>query len=119
MIERGELTGCSCGFHIDSVTVHDADGTMLDVEEALDRRDDPSLFFIAQRSTIQEISVTAMPADPGACVRACSVYALYWAVIHDGEETLHRIYCARIGTALAMTAAADVEVLRCRPPLLI
>lgn len=69
MIERQELTECSCRFKITNVTVHDADGT-LEIEEALDRLDDPSLFFIAQRSSLQEVSLTAMPSDPGATV-AC------------------------------------------------
>jgi hypothetical protein len=91
MIEREELTGCSCRFDIKSITVHDADGTMLDTETAPERQDDPGLFFIAQRTTLQEISLTAMPSDPPAMVRACSVDAVCWAAIHDGEERLQRI----------------------------
>jgi hypothetical protein len=46
---------------------------------------------IAQRTILQEVSLTAMPADCGAIVRACSLEAMAWQVIRDGEETLQRI----------------------------
>jgi hypothetical protein len=90
-VERQELTGCSCRFKIGNVTVRDADGSVLDIEEALARQDDPGLFFVAESSTLQEVSVTAMPSDPGATIRACSETAAAWAVIRDGEARLRRL----------------------------
>jgi phage head maturation protease len=92
MIERGSLNGVSCSFQIENVAIFDADGDELSAEEAVERGpDDPDLIVIAQRTILREISVTAMPADAGAFVRACSLEAVAWQMIRDGEETLHRI----------------------------
>ena len=85
-----ELTGVSGGFHIGSVSVHDADGTALEVEKALERQEDPSLFFYVQRSILQEVSLCSMPADPNAIVRACGLDAECWRMIRQGEATLRR-----------------------------
>jgi hypothetical protein len=91
MVVREERTGVSGGFHIGSVSVHDADGTALDVEKALERQEDPSLFFYVQRSILQEVSLCSMPADPNAIVRACGLDAECWRMIRQGEATLRRI----------------------------
>jgi hypothetical protein len=66
--------------------------TCFDLEEAIERGpEDPGLVVIAQRTILMEVSVTAMPADRNACVRACSPEGIAWQIIHDGEEKLDRI----------------------------
>jgi hypothetical protein len=91
MVERGELTGCSCRFGIQRISIHDGDGNILDVDEALERRHDPDIFFVAERSVLEEVSITAMPSDPGAVIVACSPEAVAWSVIRDGEARLRRL----------------------------
>jgi hypothetical protein len=90
-IERGEVGGCSCSLKIDSVAIFDADGTPLDVEEAIERQDDPALVVIAQRTVLREVSITATPADKNAFVRAVGLNAEAWRMIRQGEAELQRI----------------------------
>jgi phage head maturation protease len=91
-IERGSLNGVSCSFQIENVAIFDADGGELSAEETVERGpDDPDLIVIAQRTILLEVSLCAMPADRGAIVRACSLEAMAWQIIREGEETLHRI----------------------------
>jgi hypothetical protein len=86
------LAGCSCGFRIENVAIFDADGTPLDVEEAIERgADDPDLIIIAERTVLREVSITATPADRNACVRAIGIDAEAWRMIRQGEATLRRI----------------------------
>jgi HK97 family phage prohead protease len=91
-IERGSLNGVSCGFRIESVAICDSDGDEISVEEALERGpDDPDLTVIATHTTLREVSITSVPADRNACVRACSIDGAAWACIRDGERALDRI----------------------------
>ena len=92
LIERGELSGCSCRFDIARFTICDADGDVLEIEEAIERGpDDPDLVIVAERTILREISITAMPADRNACARAIGFDAECWRMIRQGEAELHRI----------------------------
>jgi hypothetical protein len=92
LIERGSLNGVSCSFQIENVAIFDIDGDEVDVEEAVKRgHADPDLILIAQRSILREVSITAMPADPGAFVRAIGIDAEAWRMIRQGEAELDRI----------------------------
>ena len=72
--------------------IRDADGGKVYIEDALERGpDDPDLIVIAQRTILREVSVTAMPADRNACVRAIGIDAEAWRMIRQGEATLRRI----------------------------
>jgi phage head maturation protease len=92
LIERGSLSGVSCRFEIMNFAIRDADGGKVYVEDAIERGpDDPDLIVIAQRTILREVSVTSLPADRNACVRACSPEGVAWQVIHDGERMLDHI----------------------------
>jgi hypothetical protein len=92
LIERGSLSGVSCRFDIVNFAIRNANGDKVYIEEAIQRgADDPDLVVIAQRTILREVSVTSMPADRNACVRACSLEGIAWQIIHDGEEKLDRI----------------------------
>ena len=91
MVERGELTGISCGLQLSGISILDGDGVPLDDDEALEREDDPNLIFHVRRSILQEVSLCASPVDPAAIVRACSDTAVAWEMIHRGEERLRRL----------------------------
>jgi phage head maturation protease len=92
LIERGSLNGVSCSFQIENVAIFDIDGDEVDVEKAVERgHDDPDLILIAQRTTLREVSITAVPADPGAFVRAIGIDAEAWRMIRQGEAELDRI----------------------------
>jgi hypothetical protein len=92
MIERQEVCGVSIGIQIASVAISEMDGTPLDIEEALERGyDDPDLLIIACRSLLTEVSITSMPGDPNAVVRAVGEDVLVRQMIKDGEAKLRRI----------------------------
>jgi hypothetical protein len=91
LIERSSC-GVSCRFETVSFEIFDANGNELSADEAVERgHDDPDLIVIAQRSILQEVSITAMPADPGAFVRALGFEAECWRMIRQGEAELDRI----------------------------
>jgi phage head maturation protease len=92
LIERGSLSGVSCRFETVSFEIFDANGNELSADEAVERgHDDPDLIVIAQRSILQEVSITSVPADPGAFVRALGLDAEMWRAIRHGEAELQRI----------------------------
>jgi Caudovirus prohead serine protease len=91
LVERMHVNGVSAGYQIDSVVIFDADGEALSVEEALERQDDPDLVIVAEHVILREVSITATPADPNACVRAVGLEAEMWRAIRFGEEELDRI----------------------------
>lgn len=92
LIERGSLSGVSCRFETVSFEIFDANGNELFADEAVERgHDDPDLIVIAQRSILQEVSITAMPADRNAFVRAIGFEAECWRMIRQGEAELDRI----------------------------
>jgi phage head maturation protease len=91
LIERMHVNGVSAGYTIDSVIIFDADGEALDVAEALERQDDPDLVIVAEHVILREISITATPADPNACVRAVGLNAEMWRFIREREAELQRI----------------------------
>jgi hypothetical protein len=92
MIERQEICGVSIGIEITEVAISEPDGTPLSVEEAIERGyDDPDLLIIAKRSILTEVSLTSMPGDPNAVVRAVGEDVLVRQMIKDGEAKLRRI----------------------------
>lgn len=91
MIERGWLTGISVGVRVETVSFQ-RDGTPVDADEAMERgEDDSSLFVIAHRSLLTEVSLTSCPADAGATVQACGLDVEVRRMIRDGERKLRRI----------------------------
>ncbi len=93
MLEREELNGISAGLRITQISIFDADGNDLDPDddETLERvRDEPDLIFCAVRSVLAEVSLTAMPADRDACVRACGTDVETRRASRSGREKLRR-----------------------------
>jgi hypothetical protein len=91
MVERGELTGVSCGLRTIDISIHDRDGVALDDEAALKRQDDPNLIFCVRHSILQEVSLCTSGIDPGAIVRACSIDAVTRQMVQQGEAALQRL----------------------------
>jgi phage head maturation protease len=89
-VERGELTGASCGFEFIDILIHDRDGE-LDDDTALKRQDDTTLIFCVRRSVLLEVSLCLQPVDPCAIVRACSIDAVAREMVQQGEATLQRL----------------------------
>jgi phage head maturation protease len=69
MVARGELTGVSAGYRVDTWEIADADGNVLDPDKDRVRWDD-DLTFTATRWQLFEASLVGVPADAVASVRS-------------------------------------------------
>jgi hypothetical protein len=67
MVKRGEISGISAGYRVESWEISDADGNIVDPERCWD---DTGLTFTATRWELLECSLVSIPADASASVRS-------------------------------------------------
>jgi len=86
-VALGELCGVSPGVTATEFEIFDANGDPVDAVEEFDRHTETDRLFVATRWQLLEVSLCAVPGDPGALARA---YISDAHRIRMRMESLHR-----------------------------